>query len=112
MQDEIDELRNSCGRVGKLAAELLDFYFEYYRRRGIDGAPLHDPCAVAYLIKPDLFTAKPYHIDIECAGEYTSGMTLADRRLWTNAQPNATVCLDIDRPAFIRLLIEACKSYG
>jgi pyrimidine-specific ribonucleoside hydrolase len=111
MEEEIEELRNKSGRVGALAAELLDFYFEYYRKRGIKGAPLHDPCAVAYLVKPELFVTKPLRIDIECKGEYTTGMTLADRRLWTDAQPNATVCLDIDRPGFIRLLIDACKSY-
>jgi pyrimidine-specific ribonucleoside hydrolase len=66
---------------------------------------------VAWLVKPELFTGKPCHVDIETQGKYTTGMTLADRRPWTEAKPNVTALLDLDRKEFIRLLIDACKSY-
>jgi inosine-uridine nucleoside N-ribohydrolase len=38
-------------------------------------------------------------------------MTLADRRPWTNAEPNALVLVDLDRRAFIQMLFDACRAY-
>ena len=95
-----------------LVAEILDFFFNFHIVQGFAGAPLHDPCAVAWLVKPELFTGKLYHIDIETRGTHTAGMTLADRRPWTGAQSNVTALLDLDREGFVRMLIDACKSYG
>ncbi|MDR2053917.1 MAG: nucleoside hydrolase [Treponema sp.] len=111
MRDELEALRKLGGKVPVLAAELLDFFFEFHVRQGFPGAPLHDPCAVAWVIAPELFTTRPYHVLIETQGKYTTGMTLADQRPWTKAAPNVDVCLDIDRAGFIRLLTEACASY-
>jgi len=112
MQEDIDRLRNSGGRVSVLVAELMDFYYNYYKKRGSTGAPLHDPCAVAYLVKPELFITKPYHIDIECAGKFTAGMTLADRRPWSDAEFNVTANIDLDREGFVNMIIKACESYN
>jgi pyrimidine-specific ribonucleoside hydrolase len=112
MREEIEQLRRLGGKVPLLVAELIDFYFAFYARRNFPGAALHDPCAVAWLVKPELFVAKPYHVDIEVKGRHTAGMTLADRRTWTEAKPNVTALVDLDREGFIRLLIEACAAYG
>ena len=110
-QNEIDELRSFGGKIPVLVAELMDFYSQYHKNQGLEGTPLHDPCAVAYIIKPEIFVTQPFHITIECQGKYSSGMTLADRRPWSNAQPNVTACLDLDRKEFIKLIFQACKSY-
>ncbi|MDR0662987.1 MAG: nucleoside hydrolase [Spirochaetaceae bacterium] len=109
---ELEALRKHGGKVSVMVAELVDFYYRYHVGQGFAGAPLHDPCAVAWLIAPEIFTTKDYHISVETRGKYTTGMTFADRRPWTTAKPNATVCIDIDRVAFISLVIEACKSFG
>jgi pyrimidine-specific ribonucleoside hydrolase len=112
MKEEIEQLRNFGGKIPVLVAELLDFFSKFHDTQGFAGTPLHDPCAVAYLIKPELFITKPFHIDIECRGKFTAGMTLADRRPWSNATPNVIACLDVDRKGFIELIFEACKSYA
>ena len=112
MPDEVERLRKHGGRVPVMVAELVDYFSRYHKKQGFEGAALHDPCAVAYLVKPELFVTKPYHVDIECAGKYTAGMTLADRRFWSDATPNVLACMDLDRKAFISLLIEACESYN
>jgi pyrimidine-specific ribonucleoside hydrolase len=111
MRDEVEYLRKLGGKVPVLVAELVDFFFKFHEEQGFAGAPLHDPCAVAYIINPQLFVTKPFRVDIECGGKYTSGMTLADRRPWSKVTPNVTVCLDLDRKKFIDLIIGACKSY-
>ena len=112
MRSEVERLRNLGGKVPVLVAEILDFFFEFHRSQGFAGAPLHDPCAVAWLVKPELFIAKPFHVAVETQGASTAGMTLADQRPWTSAAPNATVLLDLDREGFIRLIIDACKFYN
>jgi len=111
MKEEVERLRNLGGKVPALAAELLDFFSRFHDTQGFSGTPLHDPCAVAYVIKPELFVTKPYHVDIECHGKFTAGMTLADRRPWSKEAHNVTACLDLDRKGFIDLILEACKSY-
>ena len=109
--EEIELLRNTGRKVPILVAELLDFYSNSHNTRVFGGSPLHDPCAVAYVVRPELFITRPYHVDIECRGKFTAGMTLADRRSWSDAVPNVTACLDLDRKAFIDLIVAACVSY-
>ena len=112
LPEEIAELKRHGGEVSSMIAGLTEFFYRYYAGEGFAGAPLHDTCAVGVLIAPELFTMRTMHIDIETRGAHTTGMTLADLRPSSKAPHNAAVCMDVDRPAFIRLLIEACKSYG
>jgi purine nucleosidase len=76
----------------------------------MDGGPLHDPCAVAYLLWPELFRGKQCHVAIETEGRLTRGRTVVD--WWPNlAKPsgNAPNCLVIDRidaDEFFRRLTE------
>jgi pyrimidine-specific ribonucleoside hydrolase len=111
MGNEVEALRRHGGRVSVMVAELIDFFYRYHVAQGFKGAPLHDPCAVAWLVAPWLFKTVEYHISVETRGKYTTGMTFADRRFWTKAIPNATVCMDVDREGFIKLIIDACMSY-
>jgi pyrimidine-specific ribonucleoside hydrolase len=108
LPSEIEALRKHGGKVSVMVAEMVDFYFRCHIEQGFKGAPLHDPCAVAWLIAPEIFTTRDYHISVETRGRHTTGMTFADRRFWSKAKPNTTVCIDIDRPAFINLVIDAC----
>ncbi len=42
--------------AGDAVAGMLDFFDRYdMEKYGTEGAPLHDPCVVAYLLEPDLF---------------------------------------------------------
>ncbi len=38
------------------------------RRLGGAGVALHDPCVVAWLLRPELFTGRPARVVVECAG--------------------------------------------
>ncbi len=104
-ESEIEALRRR-GRVSRLVGELLGFYAGYYRRIGMPGPALHDPCSIAYLIRPEIFTGSDLFVDIEVSGELTRGMTVADRRPTPGTPPNALVLTDVDRDAFIELLFD------
>ena len=104
-----EELRalGARGRASALAAGIMDCYADRYRRAGYPGAAIHDACAIAYLIRPEIFSGEKLHVEVETAGELTRGMTVADRRPGSKASPNVLVLTDVDRAAFIELLFEA-----
>lgn len=76
------------------------------------GAPLHDPCTIAWLLKPEIFTTVERWVGVETQGKYTQGMTVVDYYFLTGNKPNATVMLDVDRQAFVDLLAERLKYYS
>jgi pyrimidine-specific ribonucleoside hydrolase len=100
MEDEREQLRGK-GKVSNFVSELLDFYSQASKRFGFEGSSLHDPCAIGYLLRPDLFKGKRYPVDIETQGELTRGMTLADERPVTEKEPNTLVLLEVKRKEFV-----------
>ena len=70
------------------------------------GAPLHDPCAIAYLLSPELFGGRACHVAIETQGEHTLGRTVVDWSRRTRHAPNALVINEIDADGFFALLTE------
>lgn len=68
------------GRLGKFVYESLNEYYKFYKTLGprFKGPALHDMLPIAYLIKPELFKGKDYHVEIECKGELTYGQTVVD----------------------------------
>ena len=108
--DEKDRFRKT-GRVGTLVADLADFFGRGFEIYGWCGVPVHDACAVAYLIRPELFTMKPMHVSIDLDGENTFGSTVADPYGLDGRAPNVLVGLDSDRKGFIELLLDTCRTY-
>ncbi len=94
-------------KVGVAVAEMTDFFERFDREKyGSDGAPLHDPCVTAYLLKPELFSGRFINVEIETVSELTRGMTVADWWDVTDRAPNATFIRDIDADGFFTLLTE------
>lgn len=94
-------------RVGTAIAEMLEFFERFDEEKyGTDGGPLHDPCVIAYLLKPELFNGRLINVSVETASELTMGMTVADWWGVTNADKNATFMRDIDHDGFFALLTE------
>ena len=108
MSEDIERFRQLDNPVAAVVADLLDFFMEYHKQEkwGFQGAPLHDPCTIAWLIKPSMFTCVERWVGVETQGKYTQGMTVVDYYGLTNNAPNTTVMMDIDRQAFVDLLVE------
>lgn len=93
--------------VGTAVAEMTDFFERFDREKyGSAGAPLHDPCTIAYLIEPELFEGRHINVEIETGSELTLGMTVADWWRVTRRPPNAVFMGDIDADGFFSLLTE------
>ncbi|MGC0225903.1 nucleoside hydrolase [Pseudooceanicola nitratireducens] len=93
--------------VGKAVAEMTDFFERFDKEKyGSEGAPLHDPCVTAYLIRPELFSGRHINVEIEVKSDLTRGMTVADWWGVTDRAPNAMFMGDIDADGFFALLTE------
>ena len=111
--------------VFQLVREFTVLWFDFHREvASIDGGYLHDPMAVAAAAVPDLLRTVHTHVSVETAGEFTSGMTVADWRGHKPAPqvlarfggeaaqggpygpPNVHVAVDVDVPRFLDLFYE------
>ena len=70
------------------------------------GAALHDPCAIAWLIRPDLFTTRDCAVTVDLGPGPSRGRTIIDRWRRTGAPLNATVLETLDGEGFFSLLSE------
>lgn len=93
--------------VGRAVAAMTDFFERYDREKyGSEGAPLHDPCVTAYLIRPELFRGRHVNVEIETEGHFTRGMTVADWWGVSGRAPNATFMGNLDADGFFGLLTD------
>ncbi|MEY8118928.1 nucleoside hydrolase [Falsihalocynthiibacter sp. BN13B15] len=103
----VDAFRALGTAPGKMVAEWTDFFERFDKEKyGSLGAPLHDPCVIAYLITPELFQGRFVNVEIETTSELTLGMTVADWWGVTDRAPNATFMSEIDADGFFALLTE------
>jgi purine nucleosidase len=94
-------------RCAVAAAEMLTFSQGFdLKKYGWEGAPLHDPCAIAYLLRPDLFAGKSVHVAIETGGVYSAGACVVDWWRVTDRAPNALFLREVDVEGFYELLFE------
>ena len=103
----IDAFRAMGTKVGDMVAAWTDFFERFdMEKYGSEGAPLHDPCTIAYLIQPQLFSGRQINVEIETSSELTLGMTVADWWGITDRPKNALFIGDLDAEAFYALLAE------
>jgi purine nucleosidase len=94
-------------RVGQTVAGWLAHYGQGEGDRyGLPGAPLHDPCVIAYLLQPDLFTGRPMHLGVETASDLGRGRTIATPHLTPEYPATALVMEKVDAEGVYELLWE------
>jgi pyrimidine-specific ribonucleoside hydrolase len=100
-------------RVGSVFADLLRYFARFHAERyGWDGSPIHDAVSVAHLALPDLVRTAAYRVDVETTSELTRGRTVVDLYGLTGRPPNVELGMEIDRPRFIDILVEAVATVG
>lgn len=103
----LDRLRALGNRAGVAVAEMLAFSGHFDRQKyGWDGAPLHDPCVIAWLLAPELFRGRTINVRVETASPLTYGATVADWWLITNLPRNVHYLRDVDAVGVYDLLAD------
>ncbi len=107
MPEHLRRLRVLGTPVGDAVAGWLEFYERFdVEKYGMEGGPLHDPCVIAYLLQPDLFTGRDCNVQIETSSPLTLGMTVVDWWGTGDEGPNCRVIGGVDADGFFDLLID------
>ncbi|NEQ54568.1 MAG: nucleoside hydrolase [Leptolyngbya sp. SIO3F4] len=110
--DHLTAFRQLNTLVSNAAADLLTHYgTPDIKRYGMPGAPLHDPCVIAYLLRPELFTFRPSYTAIDTTSPDNLGRTVIDWWGRTGQPANTHVAESVDSKGIYTLLIEAFANY-
>ena len=100
-------------KPAKFVLEMLEFFGKMYKQaQGFTYPPVHDPCAVAYVINPELIKTKRVPVDIELTGTLTLGMTVADFRFPPDDNCHTQVATELDHTGFWDLIVDSLKRIG
>lgn len=94
----------SLGEVGRMAYCL----FQKYRGGSMKtGLKMYDSCAIAYLLRPEMYDIAETYVGVELSGDMTAGCTLVDLKGYLGRPNNAKVCMDIDGKMFREWFLES-----
>ncbi|NKN37851.1 nucleoside hydrolase [Agrobacterium sp. a22-2] len=103
------DIRDAAGKRAELLFDLSQFYIKFYESRVVDGMVVHDSCACAYVVAPQLFETRSGAIRV-VSGGLADGQTIQKPDSkgfgpsdWDNL-PSQKVCMGIDAPAVLKLI--------
>jgi purine nucleosidase len=103
----VERIRSIGSRTALAVAEWLDFFERFDQEKyGTEGGPLHDPCVIAYLLEPAIFSGRKANVEIETESELTAGATVVDWWGVTDRRKNAWVAGGLDADALFHLIHE------
>ena len=109
----LERIKEIGNPVADAAYNLLTHYGRFDAEKyGTNGAPLHDPCTMAYILKPELFTLKSCNIRVETDSELTRGHTAVDFWYATDLPKNARWAYEVNTAGFFDLLIKQLSTYS
>jgi purine nucleosidase len=107
----VDRIRALGSPQSRFVVELLEFFGATYEaEQGFPHPPVHDPCAVAYVIDPSVVRTVTVPIDIELTGSLTLGMTVADFRRPAPEGCTTSAATVLDRERFWDLVVDAIRT--
>lgn len=111
--DVVEKIAAIGTKPAQFVTELMDFFAHTYKdAQGFDAPPVHDPCAVAYVIDPTIVSTRKVPVNIELQGTLTLGMTVADFRAPAPADCHTSVAVDLDHERFWNLVTDALVAIG
>ncbi|AJS57667.1 ribonucleoside hydrolase RihC [Paenibacillus sp. IHBB 10380] len=103
---EDSEQLKDMNQTGRMIYQL----FQKYRGGSMKtGLKMYDSCAIAYLLKPEMFQVTDTFVDVELNGSMTTGCTVVDFKGYLGKSSNAKVCVDIDPQMFKQWFMESLK---
>lgn len=104
-----ERLRRCSDRIARFILDFTLHGFAFGADREGGGIVLHDPLAMAVALDPSLVTFEPLHVEVECEGRLTRGLSLADRREVPSHRKRASTChvaVDVDAERVLQMVLE------
>lgn len=112
-KDRVARIEALGNPAATATAGMLNFFNRHDSAKyGFDGAPLHDPCTVAWLLQPGLFEGKECNIEVETESPLTIGHTAIDFWGISGREVNATWIHAVDADGFYDLLTDRLARFG
>ena len=109
----VARIRELGNPVADATAGMLSFFHRYDTKKyGSEGAPLHDPCTIAWLLRPELFETRACNLSVEKESELTLGHTAVDFWHVTDRPHNVHWTYAVDADGFYDLLVERLARFG
>ncbi|MGD9022103.1 MAG: nucleoside hydrolase, partial [Lysobacterales bacterium] len=106
-RERLGRLRTIAPPVGPAVIGMLEFFNRFDTKKyGSEGAPLHDPCTITYLLEPGLFEGKMCNVEVETESPLTLGHTAVDFWGVTSRPKNVNWLHRIDADGYFNLLVE------
>ncbi|WP_369473073.1 nucleoside hydrolase [Secundilactobacillus kimchicus] len=115
--DDVDYIAKIGNPVADVMAGLLHFFSltttqPFLAEEGhVEGIHMHDPCAMAYVIDPSLFTMLNKHVEIDTSDSISVGSTVVDYDEVLQKEKNVEVGFDIDLDRFRKLIYETLEFF-
>lgn len=111
--ERVERIRALDHEVARAACGMLSYFNRFDTSKyGVKGAPLHDPCTIAYLLEPGMFRARACNVAVEIHSELTMGHTAVDFWNVSGRAENARWVHAVDSDAFYGLLTERLARFG
>ncbi|QEY26337.1 nucleoside hydrolase [Neisseria zalophi] len=106
----MDVLRQQDNINGSRLADILQSYERFdIQKFGLDGGPLHDPCAITCAVFPEMFSGKNCHVAVETQSELTMGACVVDWWNSTGKSANAYWVTQVDADKMFAELAESIR---
>lgn len=108
----VERMRKVNNHASEMFTQLMKVFNENQKRVfGFEGAPLHDPVTIAYLIDPTLLEVKHVHCKIDIDHGFSYGRTNCDMFDYLGLPKNTYVASDINVNRFWDIIEEALRRY-
>jgi len=112
-RERVERIKALGNAVADATAGMLSFFDRFDTKKYTSrGAPLHDPCTIAWLLKPELFEGKDCNVSIETKSKLTLGHTAVDFWHVTDRPINVHWIYAVDADGFYDLLTERLARFG
>ena len=112
-RERVERIRAVGNGVAEATAGMLGYFHRYDSKKyGTEGAPLHDPCTIAWLLKPELFETRRCNLSVETESELTMGHTAVDFWHVTDRPHNVHWTHNVDADGFFELLTDRLARFG
>lgn len=109
----LEEYKKINNKASKLFCSLMEVFIDNQKEIfGFEGAPLHDPVTIAYLIDNSVVSLKYMNTEIDISGGPSYGRTNCDQFNYLGKKPNCYVALDIDTTKYWKIIKNCLENYN
>lgn len=111
LQPVRDEIASLTSPAAKAIGAWIEFYARVETTPGADGPSVHDACAIAYVLNPELVQTRSTCVLVETEGRWTYGASIVDDTNRFGIEDNVQIGTVLDRDGFWKLVLDSLRSY-